>query len=57
MRTIKCILVLLTSLAVYAQEHPPVMAYTPDTYSAQNQNWSISQDIWALEKAHSKTNL
>ena len=43
MRTIKYILVLLTSLAVYAQEHPPVMAYSPDSYSAQNQNWSISQ--------------
>jgi DNA-binding CsgD family transcriptional regulator len=26
-----------------AQEHPPVMAYNPENYGAQNQNWSISQ--------------
>ena len=43
MKIIKCVLVLLTSLAVSAQEHPPVMSYTPDSYGAQNQNWSISQ--------------
>ena len=43
MRTIKYVLVLLTSFVVSAQEHPPVMAYNPDAYAAQNQNWSISQ--------------
>lgn len=43
MKIIKCVLVLLTSLAVSAQEHPPVMSYTPDSYGANNQNWSISQ--------------
>jgi AraC family chitin signaling transcriptional activator len=43
MKIIKYVLVLLTSLAVSAQEHPPVMSYTPDSYGAQNQNWSISQ--------------
>ena len=26
-----------------AQEHPPVVAYNPVSYAAQNQNWSISQ--------------
>ena len=30
-------------MAISAQEHPPVMAYSPDSYGAQNQNWSISQ--------------
>ena len=43
MRIIKYVLVLLASLAISAQEHPPVMAYNPDAYAAQNQNWSISQ--------------
>jgi len=43
MRIIKYILVLLTTYAISAQEHPPVMAYNPDIYEAQNQNWSISQ--------------
>ena len=43
MRIIKYILVLLASLVISAQEHPPVMAYNPDAYAAQNQNWSISQ--------------
>ena len=43
MRTIKYVLVLLASFVVSAQEHPPVMAYNPDAYGAQNQNWSTSQ--------------
>jgi len=43
MRIIKYVLVLLTSFAISAQEHPPVMAYSPDSYGAQNQNWGISQ--------------
>ena len=43
MRIIKYILVVLTTFVCSAQEHPPVMAYNPDNYGAQNQNWSISQ--------------
>ena len=43
MRIIKYVFVLLASLVSFAQEHPPVMAYNPDAYNAQNQNWSISQ--------------
>ena len=43
MRIIKYILVLLVTFVISAQEHPPVMAYNPDAYGAQNQNWSISQ--------------
>ena len=34
---------LLSFLHLTAQEHPPLMAYTPDVYGAQNQNWGISQ--------------
>ena len=43
MRIIKYILVVLSTFVCSAQEHPPVMAYNPDNYGAQNQNWSISQ--------------
>jgi AraC family chitin signaling transcriptional activator len=43
MKITKYILVLLASFVVSAQEHPPVMSYNPDTYVAENQNWSISQ--------------
>ena len=43
MKITKYILVLLVACAVSAQEHPPVMSYNPDTYEAQNQNWSVSQ--------------
>ena len=43
MKIIKYILVLLSSLVISAQEHPPVMSYNPDAYDAKNQNWSISQ--------------
>ena len=43
MKIIKYILVLLSSLVISAQEHPPVMSYKPDAYDAKNQNWSISQ--------------
>ena len=43
MKITKYILVLWMSYGVFAQEHPPVMSYNPDTYKAQNQNWSVSQ--------------
>jgi len=26
-----------------AQEHPPVLAFLPETYGAENQNWSVTQ--------------
>ncbi|MDA0317379.1 MAG: triple tyrosine motif-containing protein [Bacteroidetes bacterium] len=26
-----------------AQEHPPVLAFFPETYGAENQNWSVTQ--------------
>jgi hypothetical protein len=43
MRIAYFILILFSSLFVKAQEHPPLVAYTPDLYGAQNQNWGISQ--------------
>jgi DNA-binding CsgD family transcriptional regulator len=43
MRILSFVLVLYSSLSLRAQEHPPLVAYTPDLYSAQNQNWDISQ--------------
>tara|TARA_B110000483_G_scaffold229845_1_gene294358 strand:+ start:2355 stop:5162 length:2808 start_codon:yes stop_codon:yes gene_type:complete len=43
MRIAYFILILLSYLSLSAQEHPPLMAYTPDLYGAQNQNWGISQ--------------
>ena len=43
MKNFQYILVLLSTLVISAQEHPPVMSYNPDAYGAQNQNWSISQ--------------
>ena len=43
MRIAYFVLILLSYLNLTAQEHPPLMAYTPDIYGAQNQNWGISQ--------------
>ncbi|WP_281261172.1 triple tyrosine motif-containing protein [Flavobacterium album] len=40
----KAILLLLFSLAGFAQELPPILKYTPEIYNAGNQNWMISQD-------------
>lgn len=28
---------------IYTQERPPIQIYSPETYSAENQNWSVSQ--------------
>ena len=28
---------------VNAQEYPPVMAFLPEMYNAENQNWSVTQ--------------
>ena len=43
MKITKFILVLWVACAASAQDHPPVMSFNPDTYEAQNQNWSVSQ--------------
>lgn len=43
MLRLRLILVWILSLPVVAQEHPPVMTYSPDDYGAENQNWSITQ--------------
>ena len=43
MRIAYFVLISLSYLNLTAQEHPPLMAYTPDIYGAQNQNWGISQ--------------
>ncbi|WP_452221237.1 hypothetical protein [Lacinutrix salivirga] len=29
--------------AIFAQELPPIVSYTPNVYNAENQNWNISQ--------------
>lgn len=38
-----CSTCFLTFSFLYAQELPPIQIYQPDTYGAENQNWSISQ--------------
>ena len=38
-----CILFGLIVSILYAQEFPPVEIYSPSSYNAGNQNWSISQ--------------
>ena len=43
MRFIQCIIVLFTVFVAFSQEHPPLVAYEPSSYGAENQNWGISQ--------------
>ena len=43
MRIVYFILIVFSFLNLEAQEHPPLMAYAPDLYGAENQNWGISQ--------------
>jgi AraC family transcriptional regulator, chitin signaling transcriptional activator len=43
MRIVYFVLILFNFLGIYAQEHPPLMAYGPDLYEAENQNWGITQ--------------
>ena len=43
MRIAYFVLVLFSSVFVKSQEHPPLVAYAPQLYGAQNQNWGISQ--------------
>jgi len=38
-----CVLFCFNSTALYAQELPPIINYTPSTYGADNQNWQASQ--------------
>lgn len=37
--------IFLVSLISKAQEHPPIINYTPKEYGAENQNWNISQSL------------
>ena len=39
------IIIVLVSLVSKAQEHPPIINYTPKEYGADNQNWNISQSL------------
>jgi len=43
MRIVYFILILFSLLNLNGQEHPPLMAYAPELYGAENQNWGISQ--------------
>ena len=43
MRIAYFFLIFISYINIAAQEHPPLRAYTPDLYGAQNQNWDITQ--------------
>lgn len=43
MRLFSVLLFFQVVLLGFAQEHPPVMAFPPEVYSAANQNWGITQ--------------
>ena len=43
MRLFNILLFFQVVLLGFAQEHPPVMAFPPEVYSAANQNWGIAQ--------------
>ena len=43
LRYIHCISLFLSTLVSLAQELPPIHNFSPTTYNAGNQNWSISQ--------------
>ena len=43
MRLFNILLFFQVVLLGYAQEHPPVMAFSTEVYSAANQNWGIAQ--------------
>ena len=43
MRLFSVLLFFQFVLLGFAQEHPPVMAFPPEVYSAANQNWGITQ--------------
>lgn len=44
MKKIITLVILFCSLAITAQDLPPILKYSPGTYAAGNQNWMISQD-------------
>ncbi|NCQ58878.1 MAG: LuxR family transcriptional regulator, partial [Flavobacteriales bacterium] len=39
------VLIFLSFHPFYAQERPPIQVFSPKTYGAENQNWSISQSM------------
>ena len=43
MRLFYPILIFHCVILLNAQEHPPVMAFSPEVYGAENQNWSVTQ--------------
>ncbi len=43
MRLFNTILLLHCIIFLNAQEHPPVLAFFPEIYGAENQNWSVTQ--------------
>ena len=43
MKPFQFLFVFVFKLSVFAQEHPAVMSFTPDSYAAENQNWDITQ--------------
>lgn len=43
MRLFYPILIFHCVIFLNAQEHPPVMAFSPEVYGAENQNWSVTQ--------------
>ena len=43
MRIVYFVLILFNFFSLNAQEHPPLMAYGPELYEAENQNWGITQ--------------
>jgi DNA-binding CsgD family transcriptional regulator/membrane protein implicated in regulation of membrane protease activity len=43
MRLFNITLLLHCIIFLNAQEHPPVLAFSPEIYGAENQNWSVTQ--------------
>ena len=43
MRIVQYIIVLFAVFFAFSQEHPPLVAYDPGVYGAENQNWDVSQ--------------
>jgi len=38
-------LVFFLSFALYSQETPPILKFSPKIYQAENQNWAVTQDV------------
>lgn len=43
MLQLRLFLICILCLPLNAQEHPPVMTYSPYSYKAENQNWAVTQ--------------